>query len=320
MTMRMTQAPPEGTAARYRHEALLYSGLEEFLLAAVPFIRRAVERREPVLVVVNQDKIDLLCERLGADADRVEFADMAAVGANPARLIAAWHEFLARHAGAAQLWGIGEPAYPGRSAMELAECQLHEALLNEAFDAATPLWLLCPYDVDVLAADVIVEARRTHPFVAHGEETWECGDFRRVDLADPFDRPMPPRPPGAASLSFQAGDLARLRAFVADQAARAGLDMTSAESLVLAVNEIASNSVRHGGGCGELRAWNDGTFLVCEVSDSGHITAPLVGRRQPPPEAAAGGGLWVANQVCDLVQIYSSARGTVIRACIGVRP
>jgi anti-sigma regulatory factor (Ser/Thr protein kinase) len=121
-------------------------------------------------------------------------------------------------------------------------------------------------------------------------------------------------------LSFQGGDLARLRAFVADQAARAGLRLTSAESMVLAVNEIATNSVRHGGGRGELRTWNDGTFLVCEVSDSGHITAPLVGRRQPPPDAAAGGGLWVANQVCDLVQIYSSARGTVIRVCIGVRP
>jgi anti-sigma regulatory factor (Ser/Thr protein kinase) len=318
--MTMTQALPEGTAARYRHEALLYSGLDEFLLAAVPFIRRAVARRDPVLVVVSRDKIDLLGERLGADADRVEFADMGAVGANPARLIAAWQEFVAGHAGAAQLWGIGEPAYPGRSAMELAECQLHEVLLNVAFDASTPLWLLCPYDLDGLAADVIGEARRAHPFVAQGQERRQCGDFREFDLADPFDRPVPPRPPGAASLSFQAGDLARLRAFVADEAAGAGLDITSTESMVLAVNEIATNSVRHGGGRGELRAWSDGTNLVCEVSDAGHITAPLVGRRQPPPDAAAGGGLWVANQVCDLVQIYSSARGTVIRACIGVRP
>ena len=38
------------------------------------------------------------------------------------------------------------------------ECQLHEALLNVAFGASTPLWLLCPYDLEALTADVIDEA------------------------------------------------------------------------------------------------------------------------------------------------------------------
>jgi anti-sigma regulatory factor (Ser/Thr protein kinase) len=238
---------------------------------------------------------------------------MASVGGNPARIIAKWRAFVQDHAGAARLWGIGEPIYPGRSPTELAECQLHEALLNVAFDVATAFWLLCPYDLEALTADVIDEAHRTHPFVVRGEERRACGSFRPVDLADPFDRPAPPRPAGAGHMSFQAGDLARVREFVAARAEQAGLGQEAAEAMVLAVNEVATNSLRYGGGRGELRAWTEGRSLVFEVSDQGHITSPLVGRLRPAPDARGGAGLWLANQLCDLVQIYSSARGTAVR-------
>jgi anti-sigma regulatory factor (Ser/Thr protein kinase) len=314
--MTSPHAPPERIGTQYRHEALLYSGLGEFLDQTTAFIRGAVARHEPVLVAVSQRKIDLLRKCLGADADWVEFADIAEVGANPGRIIAAWQQFVAAHAGSAQLWGVGEPVCPERSPVELAECQLHEALLNVAFEAHTPFWLLCPYDLEALDADVIDEAQRTHPFVADGEGGRENSAFRPIDVADPFDRPVPPRPAATASFSFRSNDLGRLRAFVAEQAHRAGLDEMQAEALILAANEIATNSVRHGGGRGEVHTWSDGDCLVCEVSDSGHIRSPLVGRLRPPPDAAGGGGLWVANQLCDLIQIYSSARGTVVRAWI----
>jgi anti-sigma regulatory factor (Ser/Thr protein kinase) len=114
-------------------------------------------------------------------------------------------------------------------------------------------------------------------------------------------------------LPFGSGDLRRLRAFVAGQAERAGLTNESATGLVLAVSELASNSIRHGGGHGEMRAWIEGPSLVCEISDAGHITSPLVGRVRPAPDAGGGAGLWLANQLCDLVQISSSAAGTTVR-------
>ena len=52
----------------------------------------------------------------------------------PRAVIAAWRAFVQAHPGASRLCGIGEPVDPGRSPAELAECQLHEALLNIAFD------------------------------------------------------------------------------------------------------------------------------------------------------------------------------------------
>jgi anti-sigma regulatory factor (Ser/Thr protein kinase) len=311
-TVTVTPAPSAATAGGYRHEAFLYSGLPEFLAGALSFIRRAVSAGDPVLVVVSAAKIDLLRRQLGAEAAHVAFADIADVG-NPARIIALWQAFTAGNAGAAQLCGIGEPVDPGRSPVELAECQLHEALLNVAFDANTPLWLLCPYDLEALGADVIDEAQRTHPFVARGDQRQVSSVFEPIDPAEPFDRPLSPPPAAAASMSFGSGDLRRLRAFVADHAEEAGLGGDGATGVVLAVSEIASNSIRHGGGRGELRIWTEGDILVCEVSDRGHITSPLVGRVRPMRDAGGAAGLWLANQLCDLVQISSSARGTTVR-------
>ena len=291
--MGMTQAPPERPVSGYRHEAFLYSGMTEFLAGTTSFIRRAVSAGGP--------KIELIRRELGPDAEYVGFADMADVG-NPARIIAAWRAFVEEHAGASQLWGIGEPIHAERSPAELAECQLHEALLNVAFGADTPFSLLCPYDLEELARDVIDEAHRTHPYVAGGEARPAEPAYQPVDAADPFARQLPPRPAYAAWMAFQPGDLGRVRTFLTGQA-----------RLVLAVNEIATNSLKHGGGHGELHVWRDGDSLVCEVSDQGHITSPLVGRIPPALGQGFGAGLWLANQLCDLVQICSSANGTAIR-------
>jgi anti-sigma regulatory factor (Ser/Thr protein kinase) len=309
----LTQTSRDEAVGGYRHEAFLYSGLAEFVSGTTSFIRRALGAGDPILVVVSKEKIDLLRQELGAEAGNVSFADMASVGDNPARIIAAWQAFVAAHAGTRQLWGIGEPVHPERSPTELSECQLHEALLNVAFDAATPFWLLCPYNLEALAADVIDEAQRTHPFIAQGDQRQASGAFRLIDLADPFDRPVPARPADAATMSFQIGRLRRVRAFVAAQATHAGLDPESSAAMVLAVTEIATNSLRYGGGHGELCAWVQDGSLVCEVSDRGHITSPLVGRVQPVLDGQGGAGLWVANQLCDLVQIFSSPRGTTVR-------
>ena len=82
---------------------------------------------------------------------------------------------------------------------------------------------------------------------------------------------------------------------------------------MLAVNEIATNSIRHGGGSGTLRVWLEAGVLICEVRDSGHLDDPLAGRRRPSPSDYGGRGLWLANQVCDLVQLRSFPQGSAVR-------
>ena len=154
------------TAESFRHEALLYAGEVDFLAGTLPFIREGVAADEPVLVVVSAARIGLLRSALGGDADRVAFADVADVGANPARIIPAWRDFVAGHDVASRrARGIGEPIWAGRTPAELVECQRHETLLNLAFAGVPAWWLLCPYDTTSLGPEVLEEARRSHPFV-----------------------------------------------------------------------------------------------------------------------------------------------------------
>jgi anti-sigma regulatory factor (Ser/Thr protein kinase) len=117
-------------------------------------------------------------------------------------------------------------------------------------------------------------------------------------------------------VDFGPDGLAGLRALVAARALAFGLARARAEDLVLAVHELATNSVRHGGGHGTCRLWREGTSLVCEVSDRGWITDPLAGRRRPPVDQPGGRGLWLVNQLCDVVEVRSSPGGTVVRVCM----
>lgn len=311
MTVAHMARPDEG----FVHEALLYAGDDGFVNGTLPFVREGLERGEPVLVVVQREKIDRLRAALDGGAERVLFADMAEVGTNPAHIIPLWADFVGERARGRPVRGIGEPIWPERSAAELVECQRHESLLNLAF-AAPPAWrLLCPYDVSALPHSVIDEARRSHPHVVADGVRGESPSFRGLEAIDvPFDDPLPPAPASARELRFDGASLAAVRRFVYEQADESGLGTAQAHDLALAVNEVATNSVCHGGGDGVVRAWEeeDGT-LVCEVEDRGRVGDPLVGRRRPGADQKSGRGLWIANQLCDLVQVRSFAEGTIVR-------
>jgi anti-sigma regulatory factor (Ser/Thr protein kinase) len=299
----------------FRHEALLYAGIDQFVARTTPFIKGALEADEPILVVVSGPKIAALRIAVGKDADRVQFRDMSEVGANPARIIPAWHEFVNAHAGEGRrLRGIGEPIYPERTACELVESQRHEALLNVAFDGAPDFWLLCPYNTQALDPTVIEAAHRTHPVVTddHGDSSSHLYPGVAASVA-PYDTPLPEPDALRATLVFTANGLPSVRHLVSREAASAGFTTRPIGDLVLAVNEVATNSVQHGGGAGTLRIWRDGRVLVCEVRDRGHLDDPLADRRRPTPARDGGRGLWLANQLADLVQIRSFPSGTTVR-------
>ncbi|HEX3509997.1 MAG TPA: ATP-binding protein, partial [Solirubrobacteraceae bacterium] len=65
-------------------------------------------------------------------------------------------------------------------------------------------------------------------------------------------------------VDFTIDHLGELRSLVADAAASASLEAERASDLVLAVNELATNSICHGGGQGRLRMWREDSALLCE--------------------------------------------------------
>jgi anti-sigma regulatory factor (Ser/Thr protein kinase) len=307
----------EDPAASFRHEALLYTGAEQFVAGTESFVRGALDAGEPILVAVIEPRASMLRDALGADAEHVQFLDMENVGRNPARIIPAWQEWVDRHApGGRSFRGIGEPIWAGRSPAEIVECQQHEQLLNTAFDEGPGWWLLCPYDLGSLPESVIERAHHTHPSLVAEDVRSGSASYPHPGLSASamFSEPLA-EPSGAVRvLPFDRTQLAEVRQLVADFGEPV-LGPGGVKQLVLVVNELMTNSIVHGGGTGVLRLWRESTAVVCETRDAGLIDQPLIGRRRPAGSARGGAGLWIANQLCDLLQIRSApGLGTIVRA------
>jgi len=297
----------------FHHEALFYAGEGEFAERCRDFAEEGLERDEPVLVMVGSRKLDLLRHALGQRAENVHFADMEVIGRNPARIIPEWGRFVSRQAGGGGMRGIGEPIWADRRPDELEECQLHESLINLAFASADSFRLVCPYDTAGLPAEVIAEARRSHPITSERGDPEPCGDYCGIDkAAAKFSEPLSEPPPDAFEMSVTLDGLREARGVVRRRARLAGL-RERADDFVIAVNEILSNSLHHAHEDGELRIWNEPGGLVCEVRDHGLILKPLIGREEPAAGQVGGQGLWLVNLVCDLVQLRSSEDGSTVR-------
>lgn len=309
-----TPATTPRASAGFEHEALFYRDDESFLAGLVPYVCEGLSRGEDVVVAEPPDRLELLRDALGPDAAGVRWLDMAVLGRNPARIIGAWTEAVeAATAAGTGLRGVGEPAWPGRRDAEFAECRLHELLLATAFDDG-PAWrLLCPYDQTRLPRAVRTAALQSHPLVSTSEYRRPSTSFHRDAAAAAFGTPLQQPTEGVLRGSYGVDDVRATRRTVASFGRSCGLSDAQVEALEVAASELVVNSVRHGGGSGTLALWDTDEAAVVEFSDAGQIADPLVGRRRPPADRPGGRGLYLVNQLCDLVQVRSSRRGTTVR-------
>jgi len=296
--------------AGFQHQALIYEGPGEYLAGTVPFLKAALEAGEPALVVVGRPQAELLRGALGRDSRRVEFAAMEEVGHNPAALFPLWRDFV-EAGGGRPVRGISEAFLPERGAAGLEECHRSEGLLNVAFAEGTRWSLLCPYDACALGDQMLERAANAHCFISREGRTERSAAFDPAP--DCLAGALSPPAGSPEALPFGLSELSQVRARVTAAAEQAGMDRRGVADLVTAVSELAANSVMHGGGSGTLRIWCENGALLAEVTDRGLIEEPLVGRLRPDISQEGGRGLWLANQLCDLVQIRSGAEGTVVR-------
>lgn len=93
-----------------------------------------------------------------------------------------------------------------------------------------------------------------------------------------------------------------------------GLTEVALYRFVVAVNELTTNAVRHGGGAGRLELWRVGDLLHCRVTDEGPgIPADEHPDGTPPsPDALNGRGLWLARLNTNSFVIDSRNTGTSI--------
>ncbi|MFF3217007.1 anti-sigma factor RsbA family regulatory protein [Streptomyces sp. NPDC002886] len=311
-----TTVPPASSGpapAPFRHELYPYRGEQEFLSGTLGFIHEALEGGEAVVVAVPSAKTALLRGELAGEG-AVTFIDTATAGPNPGRLVAAWATWMTeRGEGNRPVRGIGETSWrQARNPAHLAELRYHEWLLNRAFARSTAWSMLCPYDDTDQDPEALAAISRCHPLIRRNDKNAPNEDYLAGEDYV-FEALAGPRAP-SFELRYTRGDLALIRSKVSRSASEAGVPEGGLAQLAVAVTEIATNSIRHGGGHGTLRTWTQNATFLCEFRDAGYISDVMAGRTRPSEGQIGGRGLWLAHQLCDLVEIRSTRdHGTIIR-------
>jgi anti-sigma regulatory factor (Ser/Thr protein kinase) len=298
-------------ADTFRHMALLYGGPKEYLLGLRAFIQAGRAGGEAILVAVPAASARWIRRELGAESAQLAFTDMTELGRNPARIIPEILGFMRKHPGRAARC-VAETTWPGRSAAELHETARHEDLTNLAFREMRGT-ILCPYNTAGLASSVLADVERRHPFLLTGEQEVPSTRYPGSAATRPGCDGLLPAPPGHAQALGYTADLRQVRRFIGANSRHAGLEAGAAADLVLAVSELTANTLCHTCGGGTVTLWHTKHEVICQVQDSGVITDPLAGHRLPAADSPGGKGLWLVNQLCDLVQRKSTRTGTVTR-------
>lgn len=290
-------------AAGLAHQAFLYDGADQFAAAMAPLVRTGVERGDRVLVAAKRDSAEALREELGADGAGVELHDTLDWHPRPVERLMAVQRKIAALPRDGRLLALGEPVWSGSEAMR-REWARYESTINVAL-ADAPLRFICLYDRSALPREILGHGLGTHPEVVEGSGACPCATFeppaefvRELDAGgrsvlgrEHYDIPF-------------AGDHHAFRGLLAGLAIECGMTADRAEELVLAANEVVTNSVLHGAPPIVARCWvADGDF-VCEVCDGGPgVADPFAGWTLPPPGAPGGWGLAVARRICDALEV-----------------
>jgi anti-sigma regulatory factor (Ser/Thr protein kinase) len=116
------------------------------------------------------------------------------------------------------------------------------------------------------------------------------------------------------SRGFALDTLLDVRRDIERFACEAGLAELRLYYFVVAVNEMMTNAIHHGGGRGRVEVEFDGGCFRARILDDGPGVPDRFIRAEPRPSATtlSGRGLWLTRQLCDQVDIRSAPTGTTV--------
>jgi anti-sigma regulatory factor (Ser/Thr protein kinase) len=313
----MTIVAGHRAACSFQHDAFIYDSDQDYLATLVPLIDEAHLVGDTVLAVVPRHNATLLRSALGDVGGTTEFVDAETWYEHPIATIAAYEAVLRGIPAGTRAFVVGEVQF-GTHETDWTSWTRYESALNAAlhrYDAR----VVCPYDARVLPARVVADARRTHPYLLAASEVSSSDryvDAPRLFPLLPATVAVPAATPDVDQLVDRRLGSAR-RAFAA-VAAAVGFDAESTGDLTLAVNEVLTNAVTHGGGAARLRVWSSAPDLTCVVDDAGRgIDDPLIGYAGPSPGSPRGYGTWLARRLFHRSEFLRSPAGglSVLLAC-----
>jgi transcriptional regulator with XRE-family HTH domain len=153
------------------HRAFTHGSDEQFLAAAIPVLVDGIERSHCVLAVTTANHSGLIRDALADRSEHVEFADSGDWYRSPNAALDGYRAFVKDkfEAGAPWIGIVAEADWAGSSDEEVAAWTRYESMVNMAF-ASSPVTVVCSYDVRSLPPELVADARRTHPELAHGSD------------------------------------------------------------------------------------------------------------------------------------------------------
>lgn len=294
----------------------MYDSPDHLASVAAPFLLEGLAAGDAAVIAVSAKTTELMREAVGNDPQVLVLERHTVYRARTPTAITAFRKLAAEHAPSGRrVRVVGEVDF-GAAVADWQEWQRYESVINSAF-AASPLWGLCVFSTD-LPEPILATARHTHP-----QLRTTAGRLANPDYVDPAryltSLPVPVEPLEATPPVLAAEgvtDFIGLRHAVRAQLATVEGPADLIEDFLLAVDEMASNAVRHGQPPAGLRLWTAPGTLVCTITDSGPGWGdPFAG--YGPAHGAdlsyGGMGLWLARQLCDHVAIRRDERGTSVR-------
>jgi anti-sigma regulatory factor (Ser/Thr protein kinase) len=312
---------PESGTRRYVHDALLYDSPGHLAEIAAPFLLEGLAAGDAAVIATGAATADLLREAVG-DHPEVHILERGDVyRARTPAAITTFRQLAEQRVreGARQVRVVGEVDF-GPTERDWLEWQRYESVINVAL-AAWPLWGLCVFDTQRLSETLLDTALQTHPRLETSRGRVDNPDFTRpADYLRAL--PVPAEPLEATVPRLDAShveDFAGLRRAVAAELAQVPAAPDLVQDFLLAVDEMTSNALRHGGRPVGLRLWVGDDRIVCTISDRGAgWDDPFAGYGPAHGEDLSHGGmgLWLARQLCDHVDITTGTDGALVRLTV----
>jgi anti-sigma regulatory factor (Ser/Thr protein kinase) len=313
MLVRAKPHPTPGTGDFFHH-ALIYDSVDNFVDAALPFVRAGIEADEPVLARVKSENAEALTEALGGEADKADVASAEDFYDTPSRTRAKFLAWVSERPRDVRMRILGEPPWPLESDAGIREWARHESVINVAF-WNMPVSFACPYNERELPDEIIDCAESTHPLILRSGGSSDSSVYARPELfVEKLNAQTPVRGGRPAmQMPFDLGNLDAVRSLVESEGAAAGLEGDRLLDHTLAVDEVATNAILHGASPARLKLWREPGEMIWEISDTGPgIRDPLAGQLAPDPVALGGRGLWMARMISDALEFRSDGDGTVV--------
>ena len=316
----------EQRISEFAHSALIISADLDLPSVLGPQLHRSAGIYDEVLLVVGARTRAALARSV-ADVPRgvLSWGDPASFYQRLGSAYEAFRRYLAaQHQGGRRVHVIAEPDLISTVAPELrADRALaylaYEAVCNDTYSigrsAVTCIWDRRDYEdnvIDAVRATHAYELTRTGPVLSPHYLPPERY------LAERQDAPLRPTPSHVdrdVTLG-KVAELSALRSTVGAWAVEHGFAEEATEDVVVAVIEVATNGLRHGGAPVRIRAWHHDDTLLVQCDDAGNQPIPAnAGYYRPNPHAAAAGGcgLWLVRQLADVVIVSTAPGRTTVR-------